>query len=134
MDAESVGVKVELAMADDLPLVEADQDKLIQVFLNLFLNSIQAMEDGGRLDISITVQDGNIVFTITDTGSGISKGDLPRIFDPYFTTKPEGTGLGLAMSMKIIEEHGGTITFQSEEAVGTSIVVSLPVNLCKQLG
>ncbi len=129
MDAESVGVKVELAMADDLPSVEADQDKLIQVFLNLFLNSIQAMEHGGRLDISITVQDGNIVFTIKDTGSGISKGDLPRIFDPYFTTKPEGTGLGLAMSMKIIEEHGGTITFQSEEAVGTSIVVSLPCKL-----
>mgnify|MGYP002795047335 CR=1 FL=1 len=132
MDAESVGVKVELAMADDLPLVPADQDKLIQVFLNLFLNSIQAMEYGGRLDISITVQDGNIFFTITDTGSGISQGDLPRIFDPYFTTKPEGTGLGLAMSMKIIEEHGGTITFQSEEAVGTSIVVSLPVDLYQQ--
>lgn len=129
MDAESVGVSVEMEMAADLPLVQADQDKLIQVFLNLFLNSIQAMEQGGLLDVSVTVQGKNVLFTIKDTGRGVNEGDLPRIFDPYFTTKPEGTGLGLAMSMKIIEEHGGTMTFQSEEEMGTTVVVTLP---CKQ--
>ncbi len=126
MDAESVGVRVEIQMEDDLPVVQADQDKLNQVFLNLLLNSIQAMENGGRLDIRVAVQNGNVIFTVKDTGCGVSKEDLPRIFDPYFTTKPQGTGLGLAMSMKIIEEHGGTMTFQSEPDVGTTVVVSLP--------
>jgi len=130
MDTESVGVRVEMEMTDNLPLVQADQDKLIQVFLNLFLNSIQAMEHGGWLDIHVTAQDGNVLFTVKDTGGGVSKEDLLRIFDPYFTTKPEGTGLGLAMSLKIIEEHGGTISFQSEEGVGTIVVVSLP---CKSV-
>ena len=126
MDAESVGVQVEIEMEDDLPVVPADQDKLNQVFLNLLLNSIQAMEHGGRLDIRASVQGGNVLFAIKDTGCGVKKEDLPRIFDPYYTTKPEGTGLGLAMSVKIIEEHGGTMTFQSEPDVGTTVVVSLP--------
>jgi two-component system sensor histidine kinase HydH len=87
------------------------------------------MEDGGRLDIRVTVQGKNVIFTVKDTGCGVSKEDLPHIFDPYFTTKPEGTGLGLAMSVKIIEEHGGSMIFQSEPAVGTTVVVSLP---CKE--
>lgn len=126
MDAESVGVRVEIQMEDDLPLVLADQDKLNQVFLNLFLNSIQAMEHGGQLDIRVATQGRNVLFTVKDTGCGVNKEDLPRVFDPYFTTKPEGTGLGLAMSVKIIEEHGGTITFESEPDAGTTVVVSLP--------
>ncbi len=126
MDAESVGVRVEIRMEDDLPLVLADQDKLNQVFLNLFLNSIQAMEHGGRLDIRVAAQGRNVLFTVEDTGCGVNKEDMPRVFDPYFTTKPEGTGLGLAMSVKIIEEHGGTMTFESEPDVGTTVVVSLP--------
>jgi two-component system sensor histidine kinase HydH len=126
MDAESVGVKVEIQAENGLPVVQADQDKLNQVFLNLFLNSIQAMEHGGRLDIRVAVQGKNVLFTVKDTGYGVSKEDLPRIFDPYFTTKPEGTGLGLAMSVKIIEEHGGTVTVESEPDVGTTVVVSLP--------
>lgn len=126
MDAESMGVQVQIRMEADLPSLQADQDKLNQVFLNLFLNSIQAMEHGGRLDIRLTAQGRNVIFTVKDTGCGVSKEDLPRLFDPYFTTKPEGTGLGLAMSMKIIEEHGGTMTFHSEPDVGTTVVVSLP--------
>ncbi len=126
MDAESEGVRVEIQVEADLPVVQADQDKLNQVFLNLFLNSIQAMEHGGRLDIRVATQGRNVLFTVKDTGCGVNKKDLPRVFDPYFTTKPEGTGLGLAMSVKIIEEHGGTITFESEPDVGTTVVVSLP--------
>ncbi len=126
MDAESMGVRVNIHMEDDLPSLPADQDKLNQVFLNLFLNSIQAMEQGGQLDIEVTAQGRNVLFTVKDTGCGVSKEDLPRIFDPYFTTKPEGTGLGLAMSMKIVEEHGGTMTFHSEPDVGTTVVVTLP--------
>ncbi|MFH2122448.1 MAG: ATP-binding protein [Pseudomonadota bacterium] len=127
MDAESMGVRINVVMADNLPFLSADQDKLNQVFLNLFLNSIQAMEQGGALDIQVMAEGKNVLFTIKDTGCGVRKEDLPRIFDPYFTTKPEGTGLGLAMSMKIVEEHGGTMTFQSEKDVGTTVIVSLPV-------
>jgi two-component system sensor histidine kinase HydH len=126
MDAESVGVRVEIEADQEMPLVLADQDKLNQVFLNLFLNSIQAMESGGRLTIRLTTQGRNVLFTVTDTGCGVKKEDLPRVFDPYFTTKPEGTGLGLALSLKIIEEHDGVMSFASEPDGGATVVVSLP--------
>ena len=130
MDAESVGVRVDIQLEEGLPLVQADPDKLNQVFLNLLLNSIQAMEHGGHLEIRVMAQGRDVIFTVKDTGCGVSEQDLPRIFDPYFTTKPEGTGLGLAMSVKIIEEHGGSMSFQSEADVGTTVVVSLP---CKEI-
>jgi two-component system sensor histidine kinase HydH len=128
MDAESMGVEIEIQVEGNVPVIKADQDKLNQVFLNLFLNSIQAMEQGGSLDIEVASEGGNVTFTVKDSGCGMDKEDLPRIFDPYFTTKPEGTGLGLAMSVKIIEEHGGTITFQSEPGKGTTAVVILPAS------
>lgn len=128
MDAESMGVKIEIRVEGDVPVVQADQDKLNQVFLNLFLNSIQAMEHGGSLDIQVASEGGNVTFTVKDSGCGVNKEDLPRVFDPYFTTKPQGTGLGLAMSVKIIEEHGGTITFQSEPDKGATVVVILPAS------
>jgi len=128
MDAESMGVGIEIHIEGDVPVIQADQDKLNQVFLNLFLNSIQAMEHGGGLDIQVASEGGNVTFTVKDNGCGVNKEDLPRIFDPYFTTKPEGTGLGLAMSVKIIEEHGGTITFQSEPDKGATVVVILPAS------
>jgi two-component system sensor histidine kinase HydH len=126
MDAESVGVRVKIEVDNEMPLVPADQDKLNQVFLNLFLNSIQAMEGGGQLTIRLATQGQNVLFTVKDTGCGVKKEDLPRVFDPYFTTKPEGTGLGLALSLKIIEEHGGAISFANEPDGGATVVVSLP--------
>lgn len=126
MDAESVGVSVEFTADTKMPLVLADQDKLNQVFLNLFLNSIQAMEAGGRLAIRLATEGRNVLFTVTDTGCGVSKDDLPRVFDPYFTTKPEGTGLGLALSLKLVEEHGGAMSFASEPDGGATVVVALP--------
>ena len=128
MDAESMGVMMEIHAVENVPVIQADQDKLNQVFLNLFLNSIQAMEHGGRLDIYVASEGRNITFTVKDTGCGVHKEDLPRVFDPYFTTKPEGTGLGLALSAKIIEEHGGTISVQSDPANGTTVTVILPAN------
>jgi two-component system sensor histidine kinase HydH len=126
MDAESAGVRVEVRADEKLPLIQVDQDKLNQVFLNLFLNAIQAMVHGGTLDIRVRAAGKKVLFTIKDTGCGVSSEDLPRIFDPYFTTKPEGTGLGLAMSLKIVEEHGGAITVESEPDRGTTVVVSFP--------
>jgi len=128
MDAESMGVMMEIHADESVPVIQADQDKLNQVFLNLFLNSIQAMEQGGRLDIYVACDGGYVTFTVKDTGCGVHKDDIPRVFDPYFTTKPQGTGLGLAMSVKIIEEHGGTISFQSDPENGTTVTVILPAN------
>jgi two-component system, NtrC family, sensor histidine kinase HydH len=127
MDAESMGVIMEIHGEEHIPVIQADQDKLNQVFLNLLLNSIQAMEHGGRLDIYVADDGRNITLKVKDTGCGVAKENLSRVFDPYFTTKPDGTGLGLAMSVKIIEEHGGTISFQSDCDSGTTVTVILPV-------
>jgi two-component system, NtrC family, sensor histidine kinase HydH len=126
IDAEAAGVEMVTDFPETLPMIYADEDKLNQVFLNLFLNSIQAMDDGGTLSVSTAQSAGTIKIIVTDTGCGIASENLKRVFDPYFTTKPEGTGLGMAMSAKIVEEHGGTITFESFEGQGTSVVVEIP--------
>lgn len=126
IDAEAAGIKLTTFFQDDLPMVNADEDKLNQVLLNLLLNGIQAMETGGSLGIRVGATDRKIEIVVTDSGCGISKKDLGRVFDPYFTTKPEGTGLGMAMSAKIIEEHGGEIHLQSKLGQGTSVVVEIP--------
>ncbi len=126
MDAEASGVHMVTDFPEALPMLDADEDKLNQVFLNLFLNSIQAMADGGTLTVSAAQTEDSIRVVVTDTGCGISAENISRVFDPYFTTKPEGTGLGMAMSAKIVEEHGGSISFESEEGRGTSVVVEIP--------
>lgn len=108
--------------------VHADPDQMSQVFLNLFINAIHAMPDGGTLRISLERVDGHARAVIADTGHGISKEDLPKIFHPFFTTKEagQGTGLGLTVVHGIIQEHGGTITVESEPGTGTTFTVTLP--------
>ncbi len=127
VDADSAGIQVNINYKPHNNPVNADQDKLNQVFLNLFLNSIQAMENGGTLTIE-SLSDGNkVMCQIEDTGCGLDQENVSKVFDPYFTTKNDGTGLGLAMSSKIIEEHNGSIEFRSEEQKGTIVKVSLPL-------
>ncbi len=126
IDAEAAGVEVTAAFQEPLPKILADEDRLNQVFLNLFLNAIQAMEQGGELSVSADAREGTMVIIVSDTGCGIESESLNRVFDPYFTTKPEGTGLGLAMSAKIVEEHGGSIKIASEQGQGTSVTVKIP--------
>jgi len=118
--------------------VMADPEKLNQVVINLCLNAVQAMEDGGTLSVGVAC--GNpadvendsagggkyVIFTIADTGSGIDREHLDKIFAPFFTTKEDGTGLGLAIVKKIIEFHGGKIDIQSELGKGTQINCYLP--------
>ncbi len=128
MDAEAAGVLMTTRVVGEAPELLADPDKLNQVLLNLFLNAIQAMPQGGRLDIEIAGVGTTVEIRVQDSGMGISREDLSRVFDPYFTTKAEGTGLGLAMSLKIVEEHEGTITVTSEKNGGSLFVVSLPLN------
>ena len=108
-------------------LLEADRDQLRQVFTNLILNGLQAMSGNGTLRISSEPEPGRLCsITVADTGPGISPAQQERLFTPFFTTKPEGTGLGLAVSWGIIHNHGGTITVQSAPGAGARFTVTLP--------
>jgi len=107
--------------------VLADPQQLKQVFLNLVLNSVAAMNGAGRLDVHTSQRDAEVVLTIADNGEGIAPTDLPHIFEPFFTTKPHGTGLGLAVVQGIVKEHGGRIEVHSQPGVGTRFTLSLPI-------
>lgn len=115
-----------------LPKVRARADQLRQVFLNLLLNGQQAMEKGGRITVRTSVYEQALQPTvsvqISDTGRGISEGDLARIFEPFFSTRAKGTGLGLWVTQDIVRHHGGRIEATSEEGVGTTFNVILPVD------
>jgi len=127
-DAETKGVKVDWSGSQDLPRVSIDPDRFSQCLLNLHLNAIQAMGEGGVLTIrSLRGENREIKVEISDTGKGIDPDDLKRIFDPYFTTKPSGTGLGLAIVHKIIEAHQGRIEVDSVPDRGTTFIISVPV-------
>ena len=113
----------------DKPLVcKADEGMLKQVILNLFINAQQAMSDGGELLIRTTRQKKDAVIQISDTGSGIAPDKLPNIFDAYYSSRPQGSGLGLPTAKKIVEAHNGTITVNSELGKGTSFTIKLPIH------
>ncbi len=112
---------------DDLPKIKADPGQLTQAFLNLALNAVQAMPNGGLLELRTRMKGiDNISVEVIDTGTGISVEKLPRIFDPFFTTKETGSGLGLAVTKKIIDDHRGNIEAISSAGKGTSFTVVLP--------
>jgi len=94
---------------------------------NVVTNAFQAMPDGGTLTIVSEERDGRFLIRIADTGTGVPKGDIDRIFEPFFTTKSQGLGLGLAMTKRVIEEHGGKIEFASVEGQGSEVTISLPL-------
>jgi len=107
--ASELGVELVLDMPDDIPAIIGDRDQLEQVFLNLALNGIEAMKGGGRLQVAAERKANEVRISFTDSGPGIPVQDMPRVFNPFYTTKPSGTGLGLALSWSIIERHGGSI-------------------------
>jgi len=118
-----------------LPKIKVDKNQMYQVFLNLFLNAIQAMPDGGELKIEVSpvissspdrTKQNFIKIAVSDTGTGIPPNIVRKIFDPFFTTKPKGIGLGLSITYQIIKKHGGTIKVESQLEKGTSIVINLP--------
>ena len=112
----------------DKPLVcKADESMLKQAILNLFINARQAMSDGGELLIRTDRRKKNAVIQITDTGRGIAPDKLPHIFDAYYSSRPQGSGLGLPTAKKIVEAHNGTITVDSEPGKGTSFTIRLPL-------
>lgn len=122
---------------EGLPQVLVDKNKLTQVFINLFMNAIHAMPEGGRLTIRSFVQQSEetirekaVVVEIEDTGMGISEENLERIFDPFFTTKGmgKGTGLGLSISRNIIIMHKGLIEVKSQVKKGTRVIITLIIS------
>ena len=105
----------------------ADESQLRQALLNLLRNAAEAMPDGGRLQIAaLSADQGTVELTIADTGHGIAPEHLPKIFEPFFSTKDGGTGLGLALTQQIIVEHGGRIEVTSRNGHGTTFTISLP--------
>jgi PAS domain S-box-containing protein len=124
-----------------LAKIQVDKTQMHQVFLNLFLNAIQAMSDGGELKIEVssitpsTAESGKaklIKIVISDTGKGIPPHIVDKVFDPFFTTKPRGIGLGLSITYQIIKKHGGTINVESKWENGTSFVITLPESIENQ--
>lgn len=116
--------------ASDLPQILLDTKQTKQAFLNILKNSFESMPEGGELSITTRLKDENVEVNITDTGSGINRSDIRRVFDPFYSTKVKGTGLGLALTMKTVEGHGGDINCESTIAKGTTMIISFPVKGC----
>jgi two-component system sensor histidine kinase HydH len=127
-EAKSKNITITTNFSPEVTEANIDADRIHQVLLNLYLNAIQEMEEGGDLIIDLLrdTLSGNILITVSDTGGGIGKEDLVHVFDPYFTTKPAGTGLGLAIVHKIIESHKGEVKVESELGQGTKVSIILP--------
>jgi PAS domain S-box-containing protein len=136
---EARGIRVERELTVGLPPVPGDAEQLYQAFLNLVANAIDAMEEGGTLTVRLgwpRPEDGadaaprdRLVVEVADTGSGIKPEESPNVFNPFFTTKSGGTGLGLAIAHKIIEDHGGAVTFRAAPDQGTVFTVGLPLRV-----
>jgi signal transduction histidine kinase len=121
-------IRIEFAPASNLSDVEHDSDQMHQVLLNLLLNSVQAIEGAGLVRVAVSAQNGAAVVSVTDTGRGIAPEHLPNIFRPFYTTKGNGTGLGLSLARRIVEEHHGQINVESSPGTGTTFSVSLPLH------
>ncbi|WP_224365454.1 sensor histidine kinase [Hyalangium versicolor] len=125
-ELERAGVEVVRAFARDTPQVLADEGQLRQVFLNLLRNSREAMPDGGRLTVSTRGLEKEVEISVQDTGRGMTETVRERLFEPFFSTKEGGTGLGLSVSQQILQAHGGTLACQSLPGQGTTFVLRLP--------
>ena len=129
-ESQKIAIVVDIP-ANPVGTVMADSVQLEQVLLNLALNAIAAMPDGGTLTFKVAKQDTAVRIDVVDTGQGIPVEVQSQVFDPYFTTRPEGTGMGLALCYKIVQQHGGTIDFRSGEdrgISGTEFTVLLPLD------
>jgi signal transduction histidine kinase len=119
-------VAVTLDIRSAIPPVALDKDKMEQVFFNLLKNALEAMKDGGSINIDIATDDGDVSVAFRDSGYGMNAEQLAHLFEPYRTTKEHGTGLGLMISARIVREHGGTISAESKVGEGTTFTVKLP--------
>jgi two-component system, sporulation sensor kinase E len=123
---EERDIVVEQELRSDLPLIQVDRDQMKQAFYNVIKNGLEAMKRRGILRIRTDMDDSRVFIKFVDTGGGISAENLSRIFEPYFTTKPSGTGLGLLIVRRIVREHGGELSIESSEGKGLTLTIRLP--------
>lgn len=127
--AERQGVMIETKIAGPLPPLDCDALQLKQVFINLIKNAIESMPTGGSITINVKVLDGKMMnISIQDEGCGIAEDDIPNLGEPFYTTKTEGTGLGLMVSSQIIQDHHGEIVIESSLDNGTKVIVTIPIS------
>jgi two-component system, sporulation sensor kinase E len=119
-------IVVEQELRSDLPLLQLDRDQMKQAFYNVIKNSVEAMYRHGALRIRTDLADTHVIVRFVDTGGGMSAENLSRVFEPYFTTKPSGSGLGLLIVRRIVREHGGELSIESSEGKGLSVTIRLP--------
>jgi signal transduction histidine kinase len=126
--ADVAGVTIQRIYGPGSGTIEADPQQLEQVFLNLIHNAFQAMEHGGTLTVTTLAEPGAVRISFHDTGKGIAPAELQRVFQPFFTTKHRGSGLGLPIVKKIVHAHGGVIEIESEPRRGTTVTLTLPAD------
>jgi signal transduction histidine kinase len=127
LELDEAKIKCVVLLQKKLPLIEFDERYMKQALLNLIKNAKDAMSGGGTLTIRTALAENDVTISIDDTGCGISDSDKSKIFEPYFTTKQTGTGIGLTLVFKIVREHKGEITVKSKLGEGTSFVITLPI-------
>ena len=120
------GIDVEVEIGSEPPIVQADKNQMKQVFFNLIKNGMEAMQPGGLLKVKTRSDEERIFMQIGDSGNGISQENLSKVFQPYHTTKKEGSGLGLMIVQRIMREHGGQVGLDSQEGVGTVVTLEFP--------
>ncbi len=125
-EIEARDIVVEQELRADLPLLELDRDQMKQAFYNVIKNSFEAMKRRGILRIRTDLDDKHVLVSFTDTGVGMSAESLSRVFEPYFTTKSSGSGLGLLIVRRIVREHGGELAIESQEGQGITLTIRLP--------
>ena len=125
-ELEDRGIRVDVEAVPDLPVIMADRNQLKQVFFNVIKNAMEAMEPGGELHLKSRADDDSVYLLIGDNGAGIKQEDLLRMFEPYHTTKPGGSGLGLMIVQRIMREHGGQVGVESKQDVGTVVTLQFP--------
>lgn len=125
-EIEDRDIVVEQELRSDLPLLELDRDQMKQVFYNVIKNSFEAMKRRGILRIRTDMDATHVNISFTDTGGGMSAESLSRVFEPYFTTKSSGSGLGLLIVRRIVREHGGEMAIESNEGKGVTLTIRLP--------
>ena len=124
--AEKDGIKIHY-QCGEFPKLYLDPELIKTCIFNIILNAFQAMPAGGDLTVSTNASDSRASVVIEDTGTGVSKENMPKLFEPFFSTKTTGLGLGLAMTKRVVEEHGGKVDFQSIEGKGSNVTISLPI-------
>jgi signal transduction histidine kinase len=126
-EAERKNVKIRLSVEDSLPVVLVDGQQIRQAVLNLVINAIQALKDGGEVSVRVDAGDGRIRVTVEDNGPGLPNVDPARLFEPFFTTRPQGTGLGLSIAFQIADQHGGDLRADNRKEGGARFCLELPL-------